>query len=225
MSYFDPKNPWHSQPLDKIFDYLGTESGGLSNVEVQKRLLLGKNVIVESKPPGLFLLFLSQFKSPLIYVLIIAAVVIILLGEFYDSIIIFIVLILNSLLGLFQENKANQTLRSLKQFSKGRAVVIRDGIETEIDDSLLVVGDVVVLRGGDKVPADCRIVNTQDLKINESSLSGRWLKKTTKFMTKKPPYQREKICFIKELSLFWARLQLLLSLSVWILLSDRSLIN
>lgn len=172
MGYFDLKNPWHSESLDKIFDDLGTKSNGLSNIEAEKRLLLGKNIIAESKPPSLFVLFLNQFKSPLIYVLIIAAVIIILLGEFYDSIIIFIVLILNSLLGLFQENKANQTLKSLKQFSKGRAVVVRDGVETEIDDSGLTVGDLIVLRGGDKVPADSRIVNIQDLKINESSLTG-----------------------------------------------------
>lgn len=164
---------WHHDSIDNIFEYLGTSIRGLSKSEVAERLsLYGKNSLPEAKPPGFLFLFIKQFKSPLIYVLILAGLAMLLLSDVTDALIIFFVLFLNSLLGLFQENKANRTLNKLKQFSKGVAVAIRDGVETEIDDALLVIGDVVVLRVGDKVPADARILKTDSLKVNESALTG-----------------------------------------------------
>lgn len=172
MSYTDNQKSWHSGPLLDVLELLNTNKGGLSKSEVEKRLLYGKNIIIETKPPSLLTLFLGQFKSPLIYVLILAAIAVTFLGDITDSLIIFFVLLFNAFLGLFQENKANQTLKSLKQFSRGRAVVLRDDIETEIDDSDLVPGDFIILRGGDKVPADARLVNVEGLKVNESALTG-----------------------------------------------------
>ncbi len=167
------KLSWHSESVDKVLEFLHSQNAGLSKVEAEKRLeIYGQNIIVEARPVSHLNLFFKQFKSPLIYVLIIAAAVVTFLGDVTDSIIIFFVLLINSLLGFFQENKANQTLESLKQFSKGRAVVLRDGLEMEIDDSLVTLGDVIVLRGGDKVPVDGRLLNIQGLKLNESSLTG-----------------------------------------------------
>jgi P-type Ca2+ transporter type 2C len=164
---------WHTLTEKDLLEKLNTTDRGLSEKEAKNRLKeYGKNSIPEGKKKTLVGIFFSQFRDPLIYVLIIAGVVVNFLGEFTDGIIIFFVLIVNSIVGTLQEFKARKTLDSLKEFTRGLAVVVRDGKEFEILDEELIPGDLIVIRDGYKVPADARLISVQDLKINESALTG-----------------------------------------------------
>lgn len=164
---------WHSLSVALVFEHLNTGDEGLSKETAKERLLRdGPNALAEGKKKGVVQIFFDQFKSPLIYVLVVAASIVITLGDLTDGLIIFFVLFTNALVGTFQEGKARETLKSLKQFTAGSAVVLRDGLETQIVDEELVRGDVIILRDGDKVPADARLISLQGLKVNESSLTG-----------------------------------------------------
>lgn len=163
----------HTLNEAQILEKFGTTDAGLSQKEAERRLLeYGKNKIPEGKKKSIISIFFDQFKDPLIYVLIIAAVIVNILGEFTDGIIIIIVLLINSFIGTLQEAKARKTLDSLKEFTKGVAIVERDGKEFEIVDEDLVPGDLIVIRDGYKIPSDARIISVQDLRINESALTG-----------------------------------------------------
>ncbi len=126
----------------------------------------------EAKKQSYFLIFLHQFKSPLIYILLVAGLIVFLMREFTDAVVIFFVLFFNAIVGTVQEGKAQNTFLALKKFIKGKAVVMRDGNETIVSDRELVSGDVIILREGDKVPADARLIESNSLEINESALTG-----------------------------------------------------
>ncbi|MBI4119813.1 MAG: HAD-IC family P-type ATPase, partial [Parcubacteria group bacterium] len=164
---------WHATPLEKIFTETGSKKDGLASSEVMRRLKeLGRNTLPQEKPYSRIRLFLSQFNSPLMYILLTIVVISSLLKHYSDTIFIMVVLLINTAVGFYQENKANQSLLALKKMVKIRARVWRDGYEKEIDSEELVVGDAVLLKAGDKVPADGRIIETKNLKINEASLTG-----------------------------------------------------
>ena len=142
-------------------------------MEANQRLKdFGRNVLPQEKPYSKIRLFLSQFNSPLMYILLTTVVISLSLKHYSDSIFIIIVLFINTTVGFYQENKANQSLLALKRMVKIRAKVWRDGYEKEIDSEELAVGDVVLLKSGDKVPADGRIIESKGLRINEASLTG-----------------------------------------------------
>jgi len=142
-------------------------------VEAARRLQLhGPNQLPEGKSDSLFLIFLRQFKSPLIYVLLAVSVVTIILGEYTDSLVIFAVLLFNSAVGTFQEGKAQKILSSLKNFVTTNATVLRNGSEVIIPDSQVTVGDVIVLKEGYKIPSDARVLSENNLKVDESMLTG-----------------------------------------------------
>ncbi|MFH1968493.1 MAG: HAD-IC family P-type ATPase [bacterium] len=167
---------WHSIPLSEVFLNTQSNKKGLSKSESEKRLKQsGHNSLPKEKPYSKTKLFLSQFNSPLMYILLLTVAISFILRHYADSIFITIVLLINTTVGFWQENKANNSLLALKQMVKIRVKVLRDGFEKEIDSEDLVKGDVVLLRPGDKVPADGRIVESKNLKINESSLTGEWL--------------------------------------------------
>ncbi|MDO8524164.1 MAG: HAD-IC family P-type ATPase [bacterium] len=156
-------------------DYSILESSfkGLTSQEADFRLQKnGKNVLPSPKPHSKIKLFLSQFNSPLMYVLLIAVVISFFSKHFSDTIFIIVVLFINTTVGFYQENKANNSLAALKKMVKIKAKVLRDGNEKEIDSENLVEGDVVILKMGDKVPADGRVIESKNLKINEASLTG-----------------------------------------------------
>lgn len=166
---------WHSISLAKIFIKTKSKKDGLTSEEAAKRLKeTGKNSLPQEKPYSKIKLFLSQFNSPLMYIILAIVVVSFLLKHYSDTIFIIVVLLINTAVGFYQENKANQSLSVLKKMVKMRAKVWRDGNEKEIDGEELVVGDVVFLKAGDKVPADGRIIESKRLKISESSLTGEW---------------------------------------------------
>ncbi len=167
------ENNWHSLQIADVFERVKSEEQGLSNEEALKRLKeFGPNALPESKPDSFFTIFLRQFKSPLIYILLLAVVAVLAMGEFVDGIIIFAILFFNAVVGTIQEGRAQNTLLALKKFTETKATVFREKKESIILDKNVVVGDVIVLREGEKVPADARIILSNNFKVNESALSG-----------------------------------------------------
>jgi Ca2+-transporting ATPase len=135
---------------------------GLSDAEVSLRQKQhGKNVLVEKKPKTLVSMFLSQLNEPMIYILFVAAIISLLLKEFSDAVIILIVIMVNAVIGVLQEGKAQKALEALKKLSAPMAVVKRNGKISEIPASELVVGDLVILEAGRQVPADLRLTLQQ----------------------------------------------------------------
>lgn len=164
---------WHSTALAEAFDYLNSRPGGLKTEEAVFRLEKnGRNILPQEKPYSRVRLFLSQFNSPLMYILLAAVAISFSLGHYSDTTLIVIVLLINTTVGFYQENKANRSLSALKKMVKIQARVWRDGGVKEIDSEELVPGDVMILRPGDKVPADGRLIESKGLKINEASLTG-----------------------------------------------------
>lgn len=169
------KNHWHSLFLDEIFKQMKSSPEGLGAKEADARLKThGPNVLPKERRNSKLRLFLSQFNSPLMYILITTVFISFALGHYSDTILICIVLLINTTVGFYQENKANNSLLALSQMVRIRAKVLRDGQEKEIDSENLVPGDVILLRSGDKVPADARIIEERNLKVNEASLTGEW---------------------------------------------------
>ncbi len=167
------KTAWHSISEAELFEEFKTNREGLTQKESEIRLLKhGPNVLPQKAPDSLFLVFLRQFKSPLIYILFAASLVVFLSGETVDGSIILAVLIFNALVGTIQEGKAQNTLRALKNFVETKAAVLRDGTESVVLDTEIVRGDVLILQEGQKVPADARIFLATNLQVDESSLTG-----------------------------------------------------
>jgi len=147
---------------------------GLSEQEVERRLReYGHNTLPEAPPTHWFITFLHQFQSPLIYILVAAAALIGIVGrDPLDAFIISGVLIFNAIIGTIQERRTQHAIESLKRFIKTSSVVLRDGTKLVIDDSDLVVGDVILLQEGQRIPADARLVTTHGLQIDEAVLTG-----------------------------------------------------
>ncbi len=164
---------WHTIPLTEVFSATKSDKNGLSSSEATQRLKeSGRNTLPQEKPYSKIRLFLRQFNSPLMYILLTTVFISFSLKHYSDSIFIIVVLLINTTVGFYQENKANQSLAALKRMVKIRARVLRDGYEKEIDSEELVAGDIVLLKSGDKVPADGRIIESKGLKVNEASLTG-----------------------------------------------------
>ena len=146
---------------------------GLSYDQAEARLkTYGPNSFMTAKKETLKDIFIRQFKSPLIYILIFAAILVFFLGNPIDAIVIILVITVNAVVGTIQEGKAKNSLERLKSLTKHKALVRRDGQETIVGSDEVVPGDILILREGDRVSADSRIVKAQSLKINESILTG-----------------------------------------------------
>jgi magnesium-transporting ATPase (P-type) len=164
---------FYNNPVDKVFHALKAGIEGLGYEEVEKRRLkCGLNKMPEQKKAGVIKIFLAQFLNPLIYVLLIASVVTIILQEYTDAIFIGIVLLLNAFIGTIQEYKAEKSAAALQQMVKVIAKVRRDNMIVNINSEELVPGDIVFLESGNKVPADMRLVEINDLKVDEAFLTG-----------------------------------------------------
>ncbi len=168
---------WHSLSSKEVAKILKTNpKKGLSEKEVLKRRKkFGRNILLQKKSFSKIKLFLNQFKSPLVYILLIAGIIILPFHEFIDAIVIFLAVIVNVSIGYFQEKKANNALKELKKALQIKAEVIRSGNKKLVDSADLVEGDIFVLNPGDKVPADGRIIKSKNLKVNEMQLTGEWL--------------------------------------------------
>lgn len=152
---------------------LQSSAKGLTSAEVQSRLEKdGYNEIKGRDRDPLWKLFLENFKDPMVVVLLIAAAIQIFMGHVMESLIIFLVLILNAVISVVQTRKAESSLAALQQMSAPEAKVQRDGALLSIPARELVRGDIVILEAGDFVPADGRIIESGSLKINEGMLTG-----------------------------------------------------
>lgn len=164
---------YYSQEAKEVIVEFHSAEHGLSMEEAERRSLVnGYNELPEAKRDSYAKIFLNQFKSPLIYILMLAGIVVLSMGENVDAMVIFFVLLFNATIGTVQEGKAQNTFLALKKFIKGRATVLRDGEDMIIPDREVVPGDIIILREGEKVPADARIIASNSLKINESALTG-----------------------------------------------------
>ena len=166
------KTYWQN-PVEQTLAELKSSPEGLTNSEAQSRLgQYGPNLL---NPPRRFrtiLLFMSQFKSPLILLLIGAAVLSLFLGGYTDASIILAIVMLSGLLGFFQERGAMNALEKLLHLIEIKATLLRDGKENEIPLEQIVPGDIVILRGGDLVPADCQIIEAKHFFVDEATLTG-----------------------------------------------------
>lgn len=165
---------WHHITAEKAAELLDVNTEkGLDVFETESRLKdFGENVIASKKTQPAWKRFLLQFHQPLIYILIISGIITAALGEWVDSIVILGVVLVNAVTGFFQELKAVRALSALASSMRVQATVIRGGTKQTMDASQLVPGDVVLLGSGDKIPADMRIVQSWELRVDESTLTG-----------------------------------------------------
>ncbi|MFO7632562.1 MAG: HAD-IC family P-type ATPase [Caldilinea sp.] len=164
---------WHNLDEEDVLRRLAASSTGLTTEDVQVRQQrFGRNILPVQPPPTLFQIILHQFKSPLIYVLIVAGVVAILIGDVKDAMFIFAVVLLNASLGAFQEWRAEKSAAALQSLLKIYVRVRRDGGEHQIEAEDLVPGDIVLLESGNRVPADLRLLRVHNLTVDESLLTG-----------------------------------------------------
>lgn len=164
---------WYRMDAGQTLGELGSDEGGLSSQDVARRQIhYGPNKLAEEERISRLQILLHQFTSPLIYILLIAALVTLLLEEYIDSGVILAVVFLNAAIGYLQEFKAEESVRALKSLVVAKARVIRDGHEKEIAGHELVPGDIVLLSSGSRVPADLRLLQNIELRIDEAILTG-----------------------------------------------------
>ncbi|MDU6174497.1 MAG: calcium-transporting P-type ATPase, PMR1-type [Clostridium perfringens] len=165
---------WYKKSKNEILKELDVdEKNGLSSNEALRRLeKYGKNKLATKKKKTLFKQFLSQLKDVMIYILIIAAIISAFLGEISDALIILLVIVINAVIGVVQESKAEKALDALKELSTPKALVKRDGSLKEILSEDIVPGDIVIIDAGRYIPGDLRLIDTANLKIEESAFTG-----------------------------------------------------
>ncbi|WP_333784645.1 cation-transporting P-type ATPase [Thermocrinis sp.] len=162
----------HHKTPEEVFKELKTSPLGLSEEEAKKRLgIYGPNEI-EEKKESLLGIFLRQYTNPLILVLIAAGILALFFGDWHDSAVVLGLVFINGIVGFYQEVKAKASIESLKLLTRQKVRVIREGIEKEIDASLLVPGDLILLSEGDVVPADGRLLEESGLLVDEAILTG-----------------------------------------------------
>ena len=165
---------WYDATSQDVLDKLNVDlSTGLSELEAQKRLLEhGENKLNSQKKKSIWQLFLSQINDVMIYILLGAAAISAFMKEYSDAVIILIVILINALIGVIQESKAEKSLEALKKLSTPKAIVKRDGNIREIPSEEVVIGDIIILDAGRYLPADLRLVESANLKIDESAFTG-----------------------------------------------------
>lgn len=165
---------WHAEKLDKILQILKVApEQGLSEREAESRLLAwGKNQLPQGKRTTWWEMFLRQFASPLVYILLIAAILTWWIKEYTDMTVILLVVAVNAVIGFFQEYRANKIFEKLKAIVRIETLVVRDRKIHALDSELLVPGDIIVLKSGAKVPADARLLEAANLETNEALLTG-----------------------------------------------------
>ena len=173
MNYFD-------QDAESVIKALGSDrEKGLTDRQVtESREKYGENALAEEKSKSIFRVFLEQFADLLVVILIIASIVSMISGEIGSTIVILVVLIMNAILGTLQHVKAQKSLSSLKAMSAPNARVLRNGIQTEIPASEVVVGDILLMEAGNVAAADGRLLESASLQVNESALTGESLNVT-----------------------------------------------
>ena len=165
--------PWHQVSVEQALQAFGTSTKGLSSaLAAERRSQYGPNALQEKKHKPAWQIFLSQFKDLMILILLAAAVISGILGDLTDTVIIVVIVVLNALIGFIQEYRAEKAMEALKRMSVVQASVMRDGRTLLIPSTELVPGDIVNMEAGNSVPADLRLLEAHQLKVNESALTG-----------------------------------------------------
>ena len=164
---------YHSIQPSTLLSKLKTRANGLSSKEFKiRKKKYGPNELPKEKPLARITIFANQFKSPLIYILIFASAISMTLNEYVDSIVIFGAVIVNTIIGYIQENKANEALTKLRELVLHNTLVIRNGNEKQVASNELTIGDIIIIKVGNKIPADARLISNSGLIVNEASLTG-----------------------------------------------------
>ena len=164
---------WHALAPEKVLEHLKVRENGLTSTEVAERQAqYGHNQLTEAARPGFMKLLLEQFNNFIVILLIVAAVISAFLGEWIDASAIMAIVILNAILGIIQEQRAEEALAALKKLSAPEARVLRDGHHVAVSSRDLVPGDIVFLEAGNHVPADVRLLEAINLQIDEAALTG-----------------------------------------------------
>ena len=164
---------WHSREINEIVTELGTSANGLTTQEVQKRLSqYGPNELRKEKGTSTVMLFLQQFTNVLIIILLIATGLSLAIGDTIEALIIFAIVLASAFLGFFGEYRSEKAVEALKKMTAPVALVMRNDKETRIPASEIVPGDIIILYTGDKVPADSRLIESFNLKVDEAALTG-----------------------------------------------------
>ena len=164
---------WHALSAKEVIEKLGSSEQGLNKQQVEEKLIkYGENKLIKISKFNALKIFINQFKSFFIIILIFAAILSIIMGSFIDSAVIFAILLVNAGLGFFQEYKTEKAIEDLKKMMVPEAKVLRQGKIIPINSEELVPGDILVLKEGDSVMADARILSTEGLKVIESALTG-----------------------------------------------------
>jgi magnesium-transporting ATPase (P-type) len=165
---------WHSITVDEVIEKIKTDPDkGLDAEEANKRIeKFGRNEIPKGKKRSTFQRLLAQFKNTLIYVLLVAAVITALIEHWIDMWVILAVVVINAVIGFIQEGRAEKALEDLQEMLSLEATVIRKGEKSTIDAEELVPGDVVMMKSGDKIPADVRLIKSKNFSVEESALTG-----------------------------------------------------
>jgi cation-transporting P-type ATPase F len=173
MNDIAERPPHATEAKDLLARLESDEARGLSQTEAQaRRERFGANILTERSGHGPLVRFLLQFHQPLVYILLAAAAVTAVLGEWVDMGVILAVVLVNAIVGHIQESKALEAIAALSRTMTSRATVVRDGVRREVPAAELVPGDVVLLQSGDRVPADLRLLRVRDLQVDESALTG-----------------------------------------------------
>lgn len=164
---------FHTKNIDQTYSILETSTSGLTSEEVKKRQeKYGLNILPSKPDMTLFAHFLQQFKSPIIYVLLVATLMALIIQEYTDAGFILAVLVINAIIGTYQEYSASQKAKLLQNLIKTNAMVLRDGVIQEVDSRYIVPGDIVIFEPGTKVAADIRLTETKNFVVDESLLTG-----------------------------------------------------
>ncbi|NOT04994.1 MAG: cation-translocating P-type ATPase [Anaerolineales bacterium] len=164
---------WHSLKAEEVLNHLEVQDEGLSSAEVEKRLLqYGQNQLREAPRPGFLALLWAQLNNFVVILLIVASVISALLGDYVEAAAIMAIVVLNSILGIVQEQRAEQALAALKKLAAPDAQVLRDGARRSVPSYNLVPGDIVFLEAGNFIPADLRLLEAINLRVEEASLTG-----------------------------------------------------
>ena len=163
---------FYKKETEEVLQELHTSENGLNNNEVQKRKeKYGKNELPKKKRETVWHIFFNEFKDPIVILLMVAILASFIVGEVMDAVAILFIVLLDACMGTYQENKANKTAGALANLVKTKVAVIRNGKTNSIDAEEVTIGDIVLLESGDKVSADIRLLETYNLKINESVLT------------------------------------------------------
>ncbi len=175
-TYYMKRHPWHAASVEETAKLQATHlSEGLSNEEATRRAALGTNKLPAPKPESILVQIFRQLQSPIALVLLIAAGITLAISHFTDALVITAALVVNVIIGVYQEGRASRAFAALAKSEAAHALVVRDGKREEVLTEEVVLGDLIHLMPGMKVPADARVVVSHDLELDESALTGEWI--------------------------------------------------